>query len=683
MRLQLRTSQAVGLLAAATMVGALLTSSLLLWSLRERELAHARAETVSLATMFLEETRQSMQGADKVLQGVQERLGSGFGSTIALDSDMTQLLLATRVSGMRQLHALSLVDAKGRVVNASVQVPAAERDVSAQAFFKAFSGQKREGFFLDKPRRDVRSRLWLVRLARRIDQADGSFRGVVVADIDASRIEALFMQARLDYLRPIALYQGDGTLMASYPHRENDLGAPALELQGHTLPTLEQGVRSLTHRSGDDSHHQFALGRVADFDLLIGVTDDESQSLAAWREIAVPIALAVLVLCLFTVFVASFLSQKLRRKELLETALLEARTRYQHTVESVKDAIVAVDTAMRIQIFNPAAQAMFGYSAQEALGQSLTILLPERSRLRHDQQMGAFAQTTEGPRTMAAQLEIYGRRRDGSEFPIESSISKTDIGGQLQMTAVLRDVTAQRRARNELTAMNQELRALYAAQQSVREEERARIARELHDDLGQQMTGLKLSLAWLGNRIKEGRGADADSVEGMRRMLDTAITSVRRISSELRPQILDELGFGDAVTWQIREFAKHSGLQLAIHLPAQDRVHDAALATALFRIVQEALNNVVRHAGAKNLWVELVCEAEDLVLRVRDDGVGIASTSGHAGMGLSSMRERAHAAGARLRVISAPGEGCCVEVRIALAQLPTLRQLDRGKEQDT
>ena len=190
MRLQLRTSQAVGLLAAATMVGALLTSSLLLWSLRERELAHARAETVSLATMFLEETRQSMQGADKVLQGVQERLGSGFGSTIALDSDMTQLLLATRVSGMRQLHALSLVDAKGRVVNASVQVPAAERDVSAQAFFKAFSGQKREGFFLDKPRRDVRSRLWLVRLARRIDQADGSFRGVVVADIDASRIEA-------------------------------------------------------------------------------------------------------------------------------------------------------------------------------------------------------------------------------------------------------------------------------------------------------------------------------------------------------------------------------------------------------------------------------------------------------------------------------------------------------------
>ena len=682
MRLQIRTSQAVRLLAAATMVGALLTSSFLLWTLRERELAHARAETVSLAAMFIEETRQSLQGADKVLQGVQERLGTGFGSTISLDSDMTQLLLATRVAGMRQLHALRLVDARGQVVNASLPIAAQERDVSDQAYFKAFSGSPRNGFFLDKPRLDARSRLWLMRMARRLDGPDGSFRGLVVADVDAARFEALFMQAHLDYVRPIALYGVDGTLIASHPHRENDLGAPALELQGQVLPTADQGVRSLTHQSGDGSHHQFALGRMADFDLLVSVTDDESQSLAAWREIAVPIGLAVLVLCLFTVFVASFLSQKLRRKELLEAALIDANTRYQHTVESVKDAIVAVDVGMRIQIFNPAAEAMFGYSAQEAIGQSLTILLPERSRARHDAQMGAFAQTTEGPRTMAAQLEIFGRRRDGSEFPIESSISKTDIGGQLQMTAVLRDVTAQRRARNELTAMNQELRALYAAQQSVREEERARISRELHDDLGQQMTGLKLSLAWLGNRIKEGRGADADSVEDMRRMLDTAITSVRRISSELRPQILDELGFGDAVTWQIREFTKHSGLGLSIHLPAQDRVREPALATALFRIVQEALNNVVRHAAAKNLWVELVCEAEDLVLRVRDDGVGLAPTGGHGGMGLSSMRERARAAGARLEVISAPGSGCCVEVRMALADVPQVRQLDRAKEQD-
>ena len=672
MRLQIRTSQAVGLLAAATIAGALLTSVFLLWSLRERELAHASGETASLAAMFIEETRQSLQGADKVLQGVQERLGSGFGSTIALDSDMTHLLLATRVSGMRQLHGLTLVDTNGRVVNSSLDVRSLQPDMSDEVFFNAFSKADHKGLFMDKPRRNGLGGPWLMRIARRLENADGSFRGVVVADLDLARFEALFMQARLDYARPIAIYQLDGSLMASYPHRENDIGAPALELLGAKLPSVQEGIRTLIHTSGDGSRLMFALGRLPDFPLLLGVSDDESQSLAAWREVAIPIALAVTVLCLFTLFVASFLTQKLRRKELLEAALSDAHARYQHTVESVKDAIVAVDSDMCIQLFNPAAEAMFGYSAAEVISQPLTRLLPERSRARHDAQMGAFAQTVEGPRTMAAQLEIFGLRRDGTEFPIESSISKTDIGGQVQMTAVLRDVTAQRRARHELTAMNQELRALYAGQQTVREEERARISRELHDDLGQQLTGLKLSLAWLGNRIKEGRGTELDSVDDMRRMLDTAIGSVRRISSELRPQILDALGFGDAVTWQIREFARHSGLKLHIHLPAQGLVRDPVLATALFRIVQEALNNVVRHARARNVWVDLQTDAGELVLRVRDDGIGMAAISGCAGMGLGSMRERARAVGGCLDIISAQSDGCCVEMRIALSAMPAM-----------
>ena len=184
MRLPIRTSQAVGLLAAATITGALLASAFLLWSLRERELAHASAETASLAAMFIEETRQSIHGADKVLQGVQERLGSGFGSTIALESDMTHLLLATRVSGMRQLYALALVDADGRVVNASTDVGKLARDLSGQEFFRALAKGSHQGVFLDKPRRDGPSGLWLVRMARRLDKADGSLRGVVVADLD-------------------------------------------------------------------------------------------------------------------------------------------------------------------------------------------------------------------------------------------------------------------------------------------------------------------------------------------------------------------------------------------------------------------------------------------------------------------------------------------------------------------
>jgi signal transduction histidine kinase len=135
---------------------------------------------------------------------------------------------------------------------------------------------------------------------------------------------------------------------------------------------------------------------------------------------------------------------------------------------------------------------------------------------------------------------------------------------------------------------------------------------------------------------------------------------------------LDELGFGDAVTWQIREFARHSGLQLHMHLPAQDWVRDPVLATALFRIVQEALNNVVRHAQAGNVWVDLQSDEADLILRVRDDGQGMAATSGPIGMGLSSMRERARAVGGRLEIVSAPGQGCSVTLRLALSALPSM-----------
>ena len=681
MRIPIRSSQAVALLAAITMAAAVLTSAFLLWSLRARELAHARAETASLAAMFIEETRQSLQSADKVLQGVQERLDSGFGSTIALDSELTHLLLATRVAGMRQLSALTLVDANGHVVNSSADIHAMVRDVSTTEYFASMAQHPRQGMTMDKPQRDSVTGQWEVHIARGLMTADGRLRGVVVADLDLARFEALFMQARLDYARPMAIYQSDGRLMVSYPHRENDLGEPALELTGEKLPTVAEGIRTLVHQSGDGTRQIFALGRLPDFPLLLGVSDDESQSLAAWRETAIPIALSVAVLCLFTVFVAYYLTQKLRRKELLEAALLDAHRRYQHTVESVKDAIVGVDSALRIQLFNPAAQTMFGYQTSAILGQPLSVLLPERSRARHDTQLGAFAQTVEGPRSMAAQLEIYGRRSDGTEFPIESSISKTDIGGQLQMTAVLRDVTAQRRARDALTAMNQELRVLYGTQQSVREQERTRISRELHDDLGQQLTGLKLSLAWLGNRVKEGRPTELESVDAMRHTLDTAIGSVRRISGELRPQILDALGFGDAVRWQIQEFAKHSDLDVQIHLPAQDAVRVDTLATALFRIVQEALTNVVRHARATHLQVELLSEGTDLVLRVRDDGIGMAARVGHTGIGLSSMRERARAIGAAFEVISSPGAGCCIEVRLAhalLANLPVAQEVQEA-----
>ena len=158
----------------------------------------------------------------------------------------------------------------------------------------------------------------------------------------------------------------------------------------------------------------------------------------------------------------------------------------------------------------------------------------------------------------------------------------------------------------------------------------------------------------------------------MRRLLDTAISSVRRIATELRPLILDDLGFGEAVSWQTGEFAKRSGLKIKLDLEAAGLVRDDALATALFRIVQESLTNIARHANATEVTVRLAVDADNPVLTVSDDGKGLADEARHgSGIGLVSMRERATALGGQLTIISSPGGGTTIEVTLPL-DLPVL-----------
>jgi signal transduction histidine kinase len=263
-------------------------------------------------------------------------------------------------------------------------------------------------------------------------------------------------------------------------------------------------------------------------------------------------------------------------------------------------------------------------------------------------------------------------RADGTEFPIESTISQMMIDGKRQFTAVLRDMTDRRRAEADLRAMNRQLRALSASLQDVREQERTRISRELHDDLGQQLTGLKLDLSWLGTRMKDGRALPPDALEAMRSQLDEAIASVRRISTELRPLILDDLGFGEAVAWHTAEVAKRSGLEINLDLEAAGLVRNPDLATALFRIVQESLTNIVRHAHASQVDVKLGADESVLVLTVHDNGTGFVESNGKGGgIGLVSMRERADALGGQLEIRSSADAGTIVEVKIPL-QSPAL-----------
>jgi len=669
-QLQIHPTHAVGFLALVAVVTIAVSVVFLLFNLHDRELEHARIETVSLTNVFMRQTEQNLDNIDLILRNVQERLQNPYGAQFDLNSLPTHLLLSARIGSMRHIQALSLVDADGNVVNSSREYPYKPVSVSGRDYYKFFAdGNPSTGLFIDKPLRSRRDGAWHWHLSRALHSPDGKFRGIVVATIDISQYEQLYNFVKLDFERPFSIYMADGTLVASIPHREAQIGDRAPELSQDRLPGEGDEIRMLTHARGDGGRQGFALGHAAQFPILVSVTNDEEEALYSWRATAWPIFAGSMLVCVLIIAAAAVLINELIREEALAKELSSAHDRYHQTIDSVMDGIVAIDESHNVLVFNPAAERMFGRPAHTVIGQPLEQLLPHRLQANHKKHVDGFVYYEGLSKTMGAHLEIVGLHANGSEFPIESTISQTVIGGQHQMTAVLRDVTERRRSEENLRELNLQLRKLSESLQSVREEERSRISRELHDELGQQLTGLKLEFSWLGKRILEGREVTREELQAMRVLLDNAISSVRRISTELRPLILDDLGFSEAVAWQAEEFGKRTGIECTLDLTDAKVVNNDAIASGLFRIVQESLTNITRHAQATKVGICIVASGTDLILTIQDNGKGITDAERRsAGIGLVSMRERTIALGGRFSINSLPGEGCTIEVHLPLPE---------------
>jgi signal transduction histidine kinase len=228
--------------------------------------------------------------------------------------------------------------------------------------------------------------------------------------------------------------------------------------------------------------------------------------------------------------------------------------------------------------------------------------------------------------------------------------------------------------RNEqLRLANEQLRALTARNETIREQERMTIAREIHDVLAQELTRLKIDLVWLAKRAAkpiddETRGTMAARIDDAVAQADTAITTVQRIATELRPVILDSLGLPAAVEWQMEDFARRTGLTCRTRAPHGDSTLSRECSTAVFRILQESLTNIVRHAHATEIDVQFVEDPDLALLTVADNGRGITATqiAEATSIGLVGMRERAQAFGGTVEIIGAPGAGTTVQVRIPL-----------------
>lgn len=330
-----------------------------------------------------------------------------------------------------------------------------------------------------------------------------------------------------------------------------------------------------------------------------------------------------------------------------------AAAEYRAVFDAAPDGIVLVDAEGTIRDLNPQALLQFGYERDELIGQPVEVLVPDHRRDAHRRHRDEYLEDPRA-RPMGIGLELAGRRKDGTTFPVEISLSpmETDVGGFV--VSVIRDVSERKMLRDF------GIGALRAA-----EDERQRIARELHDDTAQRLAAL---LVRLQVAIREPDAArHREMLERIREdVLETA-DAVRRIARGLRPPALDEVGVAAAIRSHVEALRKAYDLEVELVIDGDEPRLGPDAELAVYRIVQEALANVVRHAAASRATVAIGVEDGRIVATVEDDGRGFDSgTPGDPprGLGLIGMRERARNAGGRLTIESEPERGTRVSVEI-------------------
>jgi PAS domain S-box-containing protein len=332
-------------------------------------------------------------------------------------------------------------------------------------------------------------------------------------------------------------------------------------------------------------------------------------------------------------------------------------------VESSDDAIIGNTLDGIVFTWNAGAERMYGYSADEIKGRSVSMLSPPGEP---DDVPEILGKVQRGERLV--QYETARVTKDGRRLDVSLTASPlTDEHGTVWgVSTITRDISERKRADERLRRSEAESRALSVRIQSVREEERAHIAREIHDELGQVLTGLKMELAAFGKAVKPRHKRLARRIEPMLRTVDHTIDLVRRIASELRPGVLDVLGVADAIEWQARDFQGRSGIRCRVTSRLGERSLDQDVSTAIFRIFQESLTNVARHAKATKVTVRLAETRGRVILKVSDDGRGITEgeRSSMRSLGLVGMRERAALLGGEVSVTGVPGGGTTVVVSI-------------------
>lgn len=339
--------------------------------------------------------------------------------------------------------------------------------------------------------------------------------------------------------------------------------------------------------------------------------------------------------------------EKLKKSE----ALLEG------LFEFAPDTVVVVNREGCIARVNAQVEKMFGYTRGELLGKPIETLMPDQFQFGHVERRRDYIAEPH-TRPMGAGLELFGKRKDGSEFPVDIMLSPMQAEEGGVVIGVIRDITRRNRAEEALRNYAERLKVLSRRLMEVQELERRNIARELHDEIGQVLTGLKLTLE-MGTRVPEKEAAK--NLQQALGLVNELMARARKLSLDLRPAMLDDLGLLPTLLWHIEHYTLQTQITVDFrHAGLEEKRFSPAVETAAYRIVQEALTNVARHARVNEATVQLWTVAGNkLFIEVEDRGAGFEqSTEGSSETsGLAGMRERATLLSGQLSIETQVGQG--------------------------
>ncbi len=350
----------------------------------------------------------------------------------------------------------------------------------------------------------------------------------------------------------------------------------------------------------------------------------------------------------------------LTERKKAEEKIRESELKFRGLIEQAPDGIFISGADHFIQEVNASGCKMLGYNLDEMHKMKfMNLISPENLKNNPVN----YAHLNSGNTIISERILI---RKDGTEFPVEISARLLSDG---RFQSFIRDISERKKTKEELHEMNSRLRSLTAHIQNAREEERKYIAREIHDELGQLLTGLKIDISWMNKR--QGLSAELlNKTEEMLQLTDRTIQSVRKIATELRPGILDDLGLYEAIIWQANEFQNKTGIKCKVEGEIVRTDYSPEQNITAFRILQESLTNVMRHANANHVIINLEENNDFLTLEIIDDGKGIETENRaeQKSLGIMGMNERASIIGGELYINSNPLTGTTVIVKIPFKQ---------------